>query len=185
MTNPSPIGYLPQDVQLFDDTIAANIARFCDAPPAAVMAAARRAGAHDLIVALPQGYLTRISQTDGILSGGMKQRIGLARAVFGRPRLVVLDEPNANLDRAGDAALATCIRALQADGTAVVLVSHRPECTSLMNRLLVLMDGRLVAQGSREDVLQTLKTAHVAPERGAPRMRGPAGATRAAADLPS
>ena len=153
------IGYLPQDVQLFDDTVAANIARFSKVAAPEVIAAARIAGAHDLIIGLPQGYLTRIGEAGRILSGGMRQRIGLARAVFGNPRLVVLDEPSANLDGAGHTALTGCIRHLVASGTTVILVSHRRECTALMSRFLVLVAGRLVAAGSREEVVRRMTAA--------------------------
>ncbi|MEZ5815480.1 MAG: type I secretion system permease/ATPase [Hyphomicrobiaceae bacterium] len=156
LPGPARIGYLPQDVQLFDDTVAANIARFSEASDAEVMHAARIAGAHELIMRLPDGYHTRIGESGAVLSGGMRQRIALARAVFGRPRLVVLDEPSANLDRTGDGALASCIRQLTADGTTVIMVSHRPDTTVLMTHFIVLLGGRLMASGAREAVLRSL-----------------------------
>jgi PrtD family type I secretion system ABC transporter len=176
LPNTAPIGYLPQDVQLFDDTVAANIARFTDATESEILHAARVAGAHELIMGLPNGYLTRIGEAGGALSGGMRQRIALARAVFGRPRLVVLDEPSSNLDRTGDAALDNCIRQLTADGTTVVMVSHRPGSTKLMSHFLVLLEGRLAAFGSREEVVSRLAASAAPQPKEGERLRQTIGA---------
>jgi ABC-type protease/lipase transport system fused ATPase/permease subunit len=152
----SPIGYMPQEVELFGETIAANISRFGTASREEIERAAHIAGAHDMIMSLPKGYLTHLGEGGSVLSGGMRQRIALARAVFGNPSLVVLDEPSSNLDNVGDAALAACIRYLQTQGTTVVMVSHRPVTTALMQKFIVVIDGRVQAFGSREEVVRRL-----------------------------
>ena len=151
------IGYLPQDVELFDGSIAENIARFGELDSEKIMAAAQMAGVHEMILHLPQGYDTPIGVDGSGLSGGQKQRIGLARAVFGNPALVVLDEPNSNLDELGDAALVQAIKALKARGRTVVVVGHRPIACDVMDRLLVLREGTLAAYGPRDDVLAALR----------------------------
>lgn len=162
----SAIGYLPQDIELFADTIAANISRFENCSERDISYAAQIAGAHDMIMRLPQGYATTISEGGASLSGGMRQRIALARAVFGQPSLVILDEPNSNLDSAGDDALTACIDHLQRQGTTVVMVSHRQASTHKMHKFIVLIDGRLEAFGSREEISrQFSNTGNVARPR--------------------
>jgi ATP-binding cassette, subfamily C, bacterial PrsD len=147
------IGYLPQDVALFDGTVAQNITRFDDSVSSdAVLSAARLAGAHEMILSLPNGYTTRIGERGSCLSAGQRQRIGLARAVFGNPFLVVLDEPNANLDHDGEVALIRAIEALRQNQSIVVLVSHRPEAISALNMAMVLRQGRMVAFGPRQEL---------------------------------
>jgi PrtD family type I secretion system ABC transporter len=147
------IGYLPQDVALFDGTVAENIARFDEAATSdAIIEAAQLAGAHDMVLRLPDGYATRIGERGGNLSAGQRQRIGLARAVFGHPFLVVLDEPNANLDAEGELALVRAIEALRARGSIVVMVSHRPDAIAALNVAMVLYDGRMIAFGPREEL---------------------------------
>ena len=147
------IGYLPQDVALFDGTVAENIARFDeDASSDAVLGAARLAGAHEMILSLTNGYATRIGERGLCLSGGQRQRIGLARAVFGNPFLVVLDEPNANLDHDGEVALIKAVQLLRKNQSIVVLVSHRPEAISALDMAMVLGQGHVVAFGSREEL---------------------------------
>jgi len=147
------IGYLPQDVALFDGTVAENIARFDgDAASDAVLSAARLAGAHEMILALPDGYATRLGERGSSLSAGQRQRIGLARAVFGDPFLVVLDEPNANLDHDGELALMKAIEMLRKNRSIVIMVSHRPEAISALDIAMVLRDGRMVAFGPREEM---------------------------------
>jgi ATP-binding cassette subfamily C protein PrsD len=147
------IGYLPQDVALFDGTVAENIARFDeDATSNAVLNAARLAGAHEMILRLPNGYATRIGERGASLSAGQRQRIGLARAVFGDPFLVVLDEPNANLDGDGELALMRAIEALRNNQCIVVLVSHRPDAIAALNVAMVLYEGRMIAFGPREEI---------------------------------
>ncbi|MCG6111993.1 MAG: type I secretion system permease/ATPase [Paracoccus sp.] len=151
------IGYLPQQVTLFDGTIAENIARLSTSPdPDRVVQAARAAAAHQMILDLPQGYDTRISQTAGRLSGGQIQRIGLARALYPDPVLLVLDEPNSNLDNQGSEALNQAIRRLKAQGGAVIIMAHRPAAISECDTLLVLEGGMRRAFGPRDQVLEQM-----------------------------
>ena len=150
------IGYLPQDIELFSGSIADNIARFRDADPAQVVQAAQQAGVHELILRLPQGYDTVLGDNGGGLSGGQKQRVALARALYGGPRLVVLDEPNSNLDTVGEAALASAIVQLKAQGSSVILVTHRSSALAQADKLLVLNEGHLQAFGPSQDVLRAL-----------------------------
>jgi ATP-binding cassette, subfamily C, bacterial len=149
------IGYLPQRIALFDGTIAENIARLDgQADSAKVVEAARRADAHDMIVRLPQGYDTRVSAAGGRLSGGQMQRVALARALYGDPALLILDEPNSNLDNAGSAALNTAIRTMKAEGKSVLIMAHRPAAIQECDLLLVLEDGMRKAFGPRDQVLR-------------------------------
>ncbi|RMV47257.1 Type I secretion system ATPase, AprD/PrtD [Pseudomonas syringae pv. helianthi] len=152
------IGYLPQDIELFGGSVAQNIARFREGDVEAntVVAAAQLAGVHELILRLPQGYDTVLSDDGSGLSGGQKQRIALARALYGEPKLVVLDEPNSNLDTAGEAALTEAIGQLKARGCTVVLVTHRTPSLTQTDRLLVLSEGRMQAFGPTAQVLQAL-----------------------------
>lgn len=146
------VGYLPQDIGLFDGSVAENIARFdATATSDAVLAAARLAGAHEMILSLPDGYATRLGERGSALSAGQRQRIGLARAVFGDPFLVVLDEPNANLDHDGEVALIKAIQTLrQEKQSIVILVSHRPEALAAVDFAMVLRDGRMATFGPRD-----------------------------------
>ncbi|MEI8158530.1 MAG: type I secretion system permease/ATPase [Burkholderiales bacterium] len=159
------IGYLPQDVELFEGSIAENIARLGEVDSAMVIEAARCAGMHEMILRFPRGYDTPIGESGGLLSGGQRQRIGLARAIYGNPALVVLDEPNANLDDAGEAALMRTVLELKAKGKTVVLITHRPGAVAVADRLMILKDGELVANGPREAVIAALRsnTPPVAP----------------------
>lgn len=150
------LGYLPQDVELFADSIAANIGRFNDGDDNAIIAAAKLAGVHDMIVRLPEGYDTQVGEGGAILSGGYRQRIGLARAVYGDPSLVVLDEPSSNLDADGDAALAHCVLQLKQRGTTVVLISHRPATIGVCDKILVLREGVVEMFGPRNEILSRL-----------------------------
>jgi PrtD family type I secretion system ABC transporter len=150
------IGYLPQDVELFAGTISANIARLQNPDPAAVIRAAQLAQAHDLILALPDGYDTQIGDGGSLLSGGQRQRIALARALYGDPRLLVLDEPNANLDDEGDAALAAALTELKARGVTVVIVSHRRGLISRLDRIAVLRNGKIESFGPASLMLTRL-----------------------------
>ncbi|MEW5008543.1 MAG: type I secretion system permease/ATPase [Cycloclasticus sp.] len=150
------IGYLPQDIELFDGTIAENIARFSELDSEKVVAAAKLADVHETILSMPQGYDTVIGATGGVLSGGQRQRIGLARAVFDEPKLILLDEPNSNLDDRGEQALAQALRTLKAKGVTVIVITHRPGVLNELDKVLVMQDGVLKAFGPRLDVLREL-----------------------------
>jgi ABC-type protease/lipase transport system fused ATPase/permease subunit len=149
------VGYVAQNVELFDGTIADNIARMSvDPDPAAILDAARAAGAHDMILRLSSGYATKIGDAGAVLSGGQRQRIGLARALYGSPFLVVLDEPNSNLDREGEKALQQAIRDLKARGAIVVLIAHRSATLAECDKVLFLATGVQQAFGPRDEILR-------------------------------
>lgn len=160
------IGYLPQDVELFAGSVAQNIARFRDADSEAVMEAAMLAGCHELIQHFPQGYNTQIGDGGQALSGGQRQRIGLARAIFGRPSLIVLDEPNANLDSAGEEALLAAVQRLKSMRTTIVIISHKLNILSAVDQILVMADGANKAYGPRDAVLQSLIQPRVVANSG-------------------
>lgn len=148
------VGYLPQDVQLFDGTIAENIARFEPrAPSDKILEAARAAGVHDLVIHLPEGYETRIGEAGSALSAGQRQRVALARALYGDPFLVILDEPNSNLDAEGEAALTEAIQGVRARGGIAVVVAHRPSALASLDQILVMANGRIQVFGPKNDVL--------------------------------
>ena len=154
------VGYLPQGVELFDGTVADNIARFEQPDAARVEAAARQVGLHEFILALPEGYATEIGSEGARLSGGQRQRLALARALYGDPVFVVLDEPNASLDEAGDRALAEAITAAKARGTTFVVMTHRTSVLGVSDKLLVLAEGQVQAFGPRDQVLARLQQAN-------------------------
>jgi len=154
------IGYLPQDIELFEGTISDNIARFGKADPKEVVTAARLAGVHDMILRLPDGYDTYISTQGGTLSGGQRQRIGLARALYGKPKFVVLDEPNSNLDHQGEAALAQTLKYLKRIRATVFIITHRTNVLSLVDKLMVLNQGTLTLYGPRDRVIAELNKAN-------------------------
>lgn len=148
------LGYLPQRVDLFEGTISQNIARFQpSARPDDIVAAAKQAAVHDMIQQLPDGYNTHLGPRGGTLSAGQCQRIGLARALYGQPALVILDEPNANLDAEGEAALIKAVLSVRARGGTVILVAHRPSAIAALNRLMMLRNGRMMAFGDKDEVL--------------------------------
>jgi ATP-binding cassette subfamily C exporter for protease/lipase len=151
------IGYLPQDIELFDGSIAENIARAGRVDSEKVIAAAEASGLHTMILRFPKGYDTPMGEAGSLLSGGQRQRIGLARALYGDPALVVLDEPNANLDDEGEAALVRAVNVLKAKRKTVVLISHRPGIISVADRLLILHEGTVQASGPRDGVLAALQ----------------------------
>jgi ATP-binding cassette subfamily C protein EexD len=150
------LGYLPQDIELFEGSISDNIARFAKVDPEQVVLAARIAGVHEMILQLPDGYDTVIG-SDGVnLSGGQRQRIGLARAVYGSPRLIVLDEPNSNLDEVGERALGVALQKIKETGATVFIISHRPNILSRLDRIMVLNAGVITMYGAREQVIAEL-----------------------------
>ncbi|WP_214510279.1 type I secretion system permease/ATPase [Pseudomonas brassicacearum] len=161
------IGYLPQDIELFEGTISQNISRFGPVNAPAVVAAARMAGVHELVLQLPDGYDTLIGANGGGLSGGQRQRIGLARALYGEPRLVVLDEPNSNLDEAGEKMLAEALQKLKQSRATVFVITHRPGVLAQVDKLLVLNHGELSLFGPRDQVLARLRDATPAARQAA------------------
>jgi ATP-binding cassette subfamily C exporter for protease/lipase len=172
------VGYLPQDIELFDGTVAENIARFGEIDPAQVVLAAQRVSFHEQILRLPQGYDTPIGAGGAALSGGQRQRIALARALYGDPVLVVLDEPNSNLDDAGEKALTDAIKDLSSRGRTSIIITHRPSALGAANKLLVLREGVIAAYGPREDVLAALNGRPVEPAPAPPAAANSAGPPR-------
>ena len=167
------IGYLPQRVQLFDGTIAENIARLSSQPDATkVVAAAKKADAHEMILELPDGYDTRINSSQQRLSGGQIQRIGLARALYGDPVLLVLDEPNSNLDNEGTQALNAAIRAMKAAGQSIIIMAHRPAAIQECDLLLMLENGQRSAFGPKDEVLKSVVKNHEQINRAPSRAGG-------------
>ncbi len=171
------VGYLPQDIELFEGSISENIARFREVEPDKVIQAAKAAGVHEMILQLPEGYDTVIG-SDGVnLSGGQRQRVGLARAIYGSPRLIILDEPNSNLDEVGERALAMAIQQLKASGATVFIITHRTSILAQLDRLLVMSNGAIGLYGPRDKVMAELnkqqasaqKIAQVAPGQSAAR----------------
>ncbi len=171
------VGYLPQDIELFEGSISENIARFREIEPDKVIQAAKAAGVHEMILQLPEGYDTVIG-SDGVnLSGGQRQRVGLARAIYGSPRLIILDEPNSNLDEVGERALAMAIQQLKASGATVFIITHRTSILAQLDRLLVMSNGAIGLYGPRDKVMAELnkqqasaqKIAQVAPGQSAAR----------------
>jgi len=150
------VGYLPQDIELFDGSISENICRFGDVDPDKVVEAAKTAGVHELILHLPQGYDTIIGGSGGILSGGQRQRIGLARAIYGSPKYLVLDEPNSNLDDQGERELVEAIRRIKAEGATVIIITHRTMVLQCVDKILVMRDGAASHFGPRDQVLAAL-----------------------------
>jgi PrtD family type I secretion system ABC transporter len=162
------VGYLPQDIELFAGSVKDNIARLNDADPAEVIEAAKLVGLHETIMRLPRGYDSDIGEGGVKLSGGQRQRVGLARALFGSPRLVVLDEPNSSLDHEGEEALLQAIAHLKAQGTTVVVIAHRPSILGLADKLLVLRNGAVDAFGGRAEVIARLNAAQIGTGRQGP-----------------
>lgn len=150
------LGYLPQDVELFSGSVAENIARLGEVDSQKVILAARMAGVHEMVLGLPKGYDTQIGEGGAALSGGQRQRIGLARALYGNPRLVVLDEPNSNLDEEGEASLAQAVLNMKKQRASLVLVTHKPNLLSIVDNIMVLQNGQIALCGARQDVLSKM-----------------------------
>jgi ATP-binding cassette subfamily C protein EexD len=151
------LGYLPQDIELFDGTVAQNICRFGHADPDQIVAAAKLADIHEMILSMPDGYDTVIGGNTGMLSGGQRQRIGLARAVYGEPRLLILDEPNSNLDDRGEQALVQTLKAMKPKGVTVVVATHRPSILFCMDKIMVMQEGRVLRTDSCQQIISSLK----------------------------
>ncbi len=151
------VGYLPQDIELFQGRISENIARFSEIDSEKVIKAAQMAGVHEMILLLPEGYDTAIGPSGCTLSGGQRQRIGLARALYGSPKLVVLDEPNSNLDDVGEQSLAETLATLEAEQITTIIITHRNNVLSKIKKILIIKDGVLAAYGLRDDVIAHLK----------------------------
>ncbi|MDC0221438.1 type I secretion system permease/ATPase [Gammaproteobacteria bacterium] len=151
------IGYLPQDIELFDGTIAANICRFSKEDSEKIIHASRSAGIHEMILRLPEGYDTVINASGGALSAGQRQRLGLARAIYDNPKLIILDEPNSNLDDQGERELLTTLSGLKESGRTIIIITHRTSILSLVDKLLLMRDGSVVHFGSKDEVLKTIQ----------------------------
>ncbi len=151
------LGYLPQDIELFEGTIAENIARFGDIDPDKVIQAAVRAGVHDMILRLPRGYDTSMGEAGSLLSGGQRQRIGLARAMYGDPSVIVLDEPNSNLDEVGETALVAAMKGLKEQGKTVFLITHRTNIIGVADRILLLAEGAILLYGPAAEVIAAMQ----------------------------
>jgi len=171
------IGYLPQDVELFSGTVGENIARMGKGEDDAIIEAAQLGHAHDMIQRLPDGYDTQIGDAGAKLSAGQRQRIGLARAIYGDPCLIILDEPNASLDQAGEGALAGALIELKRRGAALVIVGHRPSTIAQADKILLLKDGKAELYGPRDEVLQKLRSASAAQTAQSEKAPAPAPAT--------
>jgi ATP-binding cassette subfamily C exporter for protease/lipase len=174
------VGYLPQGIELFDGTLAENIARFGEVDMAKVEAATRAVGLHEFILGLPQGYDSPVGREGAMLSGGQRQRVGLARALYGDPVFVVLDEPNSSLDEMGDAALASAIQQMKARGTTFVVMTHRTSVLAVADKMLVLRDGQVQAFGPRDEVLAALSKAAAQAQQAAQQRSAQAGGQLAA-----
>ena len=158
------VGYLPQGVELFTGTVRENIARMGECEDSDVIAAAKLADVHEIVLRLPDGYDTQIGEGGALLSAGQRQRLGLARALLRRPRVVVLDEPNANLDRFGEPALLRALNTLKQNGTTVVIVAHHASMLQSVDKLLVMRDGKMDAFGARNDVITHLDSSNRAAQ---------------------
>jgi len=156
------VGYLPQDIELFEGTISQNIARFTEVDSVKVVEAAKKAGVHEMILRLPDGYDTVIGAGGVSLSGGQRQRVGFARALYDNPVLIVLDEPNSNLDDQGELALVSAVKQLKEQGTTVVIITHRPNILQTTNKLAVIKDGLLELYGDTKDVMAKISNANAA-----------------------
>ena len=158
------IGYLPQNVELFEGTLGENVARFGEPDPEKVKAACQMVGLDTLLQKLPKGYETQIGDDGSFLSGGERQRVALARAVYDMPKFVVLDEPNASLDEAGDVALLNAIMKLRSNGSTVIVITHRLNILGAIEHMLVLVDGQVQRFGTCKEVMEALQSPPAAPQ---------------------
>ena len=161
------VGYVPQEIEFFDGTVAENIARLGEVDPAKVVQAAQLIGMHDSILTFPKGYDTPLGETGFALSGGQRQRIAIARAIYGMPKYVVMDEPNSNLDEVGENALIGAVQALKDNGGTVIITTHRPRLVSIVDMMLVLKTGRQVAFGTAKDMLEAVRRLQAVPTNAA------------------
>jgi ABC-type protease/lipase transport system fused ATPase/permease subunit len=171
------VGYVPQEIDFFEGTVAENIARLGEVDPAKVVHAAQLIDMHDTILTFPKGYDTVLGETGFALSGGQRQRLAIARAVYGMPKYVVMDEPNSNLDEVGENALVATVQALKVNGSTVVLTTHRPRLVGVVDKMLVLKAGRQVAFGDAREMLDAVRKLQVVPSDGpSPNPSGPVAA---------
>jgi ATP-binding cassette subfamily C exporter for protease/lipase/ATP-binding cassette subfamily C protein EexD len=161
------VGYVPQEIDFFEGTVAENIARLGEVDPAKVVHAAQLIDMHDTILSFPKGYDTLLGETGFALSGGQRQRLAIARAVYGMPKYVVMDEPNSNLDEVGENALVATVLALKQSGSTVVLTTHRPRLVGVVDKMLVLKSGRQVAFGDAREMLDAVRKLQAVPSDGA------------------
>lgn len=163
------VGYVPQEIEFFEGTVAENIARLGEVDPAKVVQAAQLIGMHDSILTFPKGYDTPLGETGFALSGGQRQRIAIARAIYGMPKYVVMDEPNSNLDEVGENALINAVQALKDHGGTVIITTHRPRLVSIVDMMLVLKEGRQVAFGTAKDMLEAVRRLQAVPSDAEPK----------------
>jgi ATP-binding cassette subfamily C exporter for protease/lipase len=171
------VGYVPQEIEFFEGTVAENIARLGEVDPAKVVEAAKLIGMHETILTFPKGYDTPLGETGFALSGGQRQRIAIARALYGMPKFVVMDEPNSNLDEVGENALVEAVQALKNNGGTVVITTHRPRLVSIVDMMLVLKSGRQVAFGTAKDMLEAVRRLQAVPNSSDEASAQPSNAT--------
>jgi len=157
------IGYVPQEIEFFEGTVAENIARLGQIDPEKVVQAAKLIGMHEIILGFPKGYDTELGETGFALSGGQRQRLAIARAFYGIPKYIVMDEPNANLDEVGESALVQAVSYLKTQGSAIIMTTHRPRLVSVVDKLLVLRNGQQVGFGPAEDMINAVRNLQVVP----------------------
>jgi ABC-type protease/lipase transport system fused ATPase/permease subunit len=157
------IGYVPQEIEFFEGTVAENIARLGQIDPEKVVQAAKLIGMHEIILGFPKGYDTELGETGFALSGGQRQRLAIARAFYGIPKYIVMDEPNANLDEVGESALVQSVSYLKTQGSAIIMTTHRPRLVSVVDKLLVLRNGQQVGFGPAEDMINAVRNLQVVP----------------------
>jgi PrtD family type I secretion system ABC transporter len=160
------VGYVPQEIEFFDGTVAENIARLGEVDPEKVVHAAKLIDMHDTILSFPKGYDTPLGESGFTPSGGQRQRLAIARAIYGLPKFVVMDEPNSNLDEVGETALIKCVLALKENGGSVIITTHRPRLINVVDKMLVLKAGRQVAFGSSKDMLEAVRRLQVVQPDG-------------------